>query len=233
MIVLDTKVVSELMLDAPNPNVLAWVDGIPALELFVTAVTEAEIRTCIAFLPDGARRAASRTLPSACSAACSPAGFCRSTATRRARMRISPRTVVLPGARSERPIARSQRSPVPAAWLWRRATFAIFPKPASRRSTRGRVADPAPPAPCTISLLPSLRRLFQQDAGVGGPAHGFARAGVDVCAMRVSRIAVQRREGPRSRGRRGRSPLPCRRFPPAERPVSPGPPGRPPRDRKS
>ena len=56
MIVLDTNVVSELMLDAPNPDVLAWVDGIPALELFVTAVTEAEIRTCIAFLPDGARR---------------------------------------------------------------------------------------------------------------------------------------------------------------------------------
>ncbi|MDE0702186.1 MAG: type II toxin-antitoxin system VapC family toxin [Rhodospirillaceae bacterium] len=67
MVVLDTNVVSELMLDTPNSSVLSWVDGVPALELFVTAVTEAEIRTGIAFLPEGARRrnllyAAERTL---------------------------------------------------------------------------------------------------------------------------------------------------------------------------
>lgn len=67
MIVLDTNVVSELMLDSPNPYVIDWVDGIPALDLFITAVTEAEIRTGIAVLPEGARRrnlaeAAERTL---------------------------------------------------------------------------------------------------------------------------------------------------------------------------
>ena len=67
MVLLDTNVVSELMLDSPSPEVLAWVDDLPTHELFVTAVTEAEVRTGIAFLPEGARRqgladAAERTL---------------------------------------------------------------------------------------------------------------------------------------------------------------------------
>ena len=67
MVVLDTNVVSELMLAAPSPEVLAWMDGLRRGELFVTAVTEAEIRTGIAFLPKDARRrgladAAERTL---------------------------------------------------------------------------------------------------------------------------------------------------------------------------
>ena len=56
MVVLDTNVVSELMLVAPDPRVLAWVDDRPTRELFVTAVTEAEVRTGVAILPDGARR---------------------------------------------------------------------------------------------------------------------------------------------------------------------------------
>ena len=67
MVLLDINVVSELMLDSPSPEVLAWVDDLPTHELFVTAVTEAEVRTGIAFLPEGARRqgfadAAERTL---------------------------------------------------------------------------------------------------------------------------------------------------------------------------
>ena len=49
---LDTNVVSELMRDAPDPNVLLWMDGRPTRDLFVTAVTEAEIRTGVAVLPD-------------------------------------------------------------------------------------------------------------------------------------------------------------------------------------
>ena len=69
MVVLDTSVVSEMMLDSPHPRVLAWIDSRPARELFVTAVTEAEVRTGIAILPEGARRrdladAAERTLGS-------------------------------------------------------------------------------------------------------------------------------------------------------------------------
>ena len=56
MIVIDSNIVSELMLHEPNPNVLNWFDGQPMGNLFVTAIAEAEVRTGIAFLPDGARR---------------------------------------------------------------------------------------------------------------------------------------------------------------------------------
>ena len=56
MIVLDTNVVSELMCDNARPEVLAWLDDRPTRELFVTAVTEAEVRTGITFLPEGRRR---------------------------------------------------------------------------------------------------------------------------------------------------------------------------------
>ena len=56
MVLLDTNVVSELMRDSPTPEVLAWMDNQPSRELFVTSITEAEIRTGIAFLPEGARR---------------------------------------------------------------------------------------------------------------------------------------------------------------------------------
>ncbi len=56
MVVLDTNVVSETMRAAPSPEVMAWMDGQHAERLFVAAVTEAEIRAGIAFLPDGARR---------------------------------------------------------------------------------------------------------------------------------------------------------------------------------
>jgi len=56
MAVLDTNVVSELMRDVPHPDVLVWVDNRPTRQLFVTAVTEAEVRTGVAFLPEGRRR---------------------------------------------------------------------------------------------------------------------------------------------------------------------------------
>ena len=44
MVVLDTNVVSELMRDDPHADVLVWLDSRPTRELFVTAVTEAEVR---------------------------------------------------------------------------------------------------------------------------------------------------------------------------------------------
>ncbi len=56
MILLDTNVVSELMRDSPEPAVVAWLDDQPLGSLFVTAVTEAEIRVGVAFLPSGERR---------------------------------------------------------------------------------------------------------------------------------------------------------------------------------
>ncbi len=56
MFVLDTNVVSELMLDRPHPAVLRWVDDRFRHDFFVTAVTEAEVLVGIAFLPEGKRR---------------------------------------------------------------------------------------------------------------------------------------------------------------------------------
>ena len=63
MVVIDTNIVSELMSAEPSVEVLAWMDDRPRRELFVTAVTEAEVRTGIAFLPEGRRR---RGLAEAC-----------------------------------------------------------------------------------------------------------------------------------------------------------------------
>ena len=56
MFVVDTNVVSELMRPRPDRDVVAWVDGRPINTLFVTVVTEAEIRAGIAMLPEGERR---------------------------------------------------------------------------------------------------------------------------------------------------------------------------------
>ena len=56
MIVLDTNVISEIMLVQPDPRVLTWLDRQPPSSLFTTAVSEAEIRTGIAFLDSGRRK---------------------------------------------------------------------------------------------------------------------------------------------------------------------------------
>ena len=51
MFLLDANVVSELMRERPNPQVPGWIDNQLTGDLFVTSVTEAEIRTGIAILP--------------------------------------------------------------------------------------------------------------------------------------------------------------------------------------
>lgn len=56
MIVLDTNVLSELMRRSPDSRVLGWLDREDARGLFVSAVSEAEIRTGLGLLPDGRRR---------------------------------------------------------------------------------------------------------------------------------------------------------------------------------
>ena len=56
MIVLDTNVVSELMRAAPAANVVAWVHEQPAVEMYTTSVTVAEVRYGIARLPAGRRQ---------------------------------------------------------------------------------------------------------------------------------------------------------------------------------
>ena len=56
MIIIDTNVVSELMRANPAPAVLAWFASHAADTLFLTAVSEAELRTGAAILPAGQRR---------------------------------------------------------------------------------------------------------------------------------------------------------------------------------
>ena len=56
MIIIDTNVVSELMRATPDPAVLAWFAGYAADTLFLTAISEAELRTGAAILPAGQRR---------------------------------------------------------------------------------------------------------------------------------------------------------------------------------
>lgn len=56
MIVLDTNVLSELMLPEPLPQVVDWLDAQDAREVATTAVTVAEILYGIERLPDGRRK---------------------------------------------------------------------------------------------------------------------------------------------------------------------------------
>ncbi len=56
MILLDTKVISELMRAEPAQIVLDWFGQHDAADLFISAITEAELRTGVAILPDGQRR---------------------------------------------------------------------------------------------------------------------------------------------------------------------------------
>ena len=58
MIVLDTNVVSELMRPSPDLTVEAWVAGRPAATLFLSSVSEAELRYGIVIMPEGRRREA-------------------------------------------------------------------------------------------------------------------------------------------------------------------------------
>ena len=56
MIVLDTNVVSELLLVQPNPLVLQWIEKQSPPSIHTTVVTEAELRLGAAILPAGKRK---------------------------------------------------------------------------------------------------------------------------------------------------------------------------------
>ena len=56
MIVLDTNVVSELMRKVPAPDVIRWVDAFSPADVFITAVTAAELMYGVARLPEGRRK---------------------------------------------------------------------------------------------------------------------------------------------------------------------------------
>ena len=56
MIILDTNVLSALMQQAPDPNVLAWLDQQPRSSIWTTAITVLEIRFGLQILAAGKRR---------------------------------------------------------------------------------------------------------------------------------------------------------------------------------
>lgn len=56
MIILDTNVVSELLRPAPEQRVIDWLGTFDGREVYLTAITEAELRLGAAILPAGKRR---------------------------------------------------------------------------------------------------------------------------------------------------------------------------------
>jgi len=58
VIILDTNILSELMRPAPEPTVEGWLSDQPADDVFITAITEAELRYGVALLPRGRRQRA-------------------------------------------------------------------------------------------------------------------------------------------------------------------------------
>jgi predicted nucleic acid-binding protein len=58
MILLDTNILSELMRPAPEPAVEQWLADQPAASVFISAITEAELRYGLALMPSGKRRSA-------------------------------------------------------------------------------------------------------------------------------------------------------------------------------
>lgn len=58
MILLDTNILSELMRAAPEKGVEQWLAYQPDASVFISAITEAELRYGVALLPTGKRRSA-------------------------------------------------------------------------------------------------------------------------------------------------------------------------------
>ena len=61
MIILDTNVVSELMRPQPARSVVEWVISQDSQDLYLSAVSEAELRYGVEILPAGQRREGLRT----------------------------------------------------------------------------------------------------------------------------------------------------------------------------
>lgn len=57
MIILDTNVVSELLRAAPAPPVAAWLATVEGATVYLTAISEAELRYGAALIPPGRRKA--------------------------------------------------------------------------------------------------------------------------------------------------------------------------------
>jgi predicted nucleic acid-binding protein len=57
MIVLDTNILSELMRPAPEAAVEQWLADQPEASVFISAITEAELRYGAKIMPPGKRQA--------------------------------------------------------------------------------------------------------------------------------------------------------------------------------
>lgn len=58
MIILDTNVLSELMRPTPEPSVEHWLADQPSASVFLSTITEAELRYGVMLLPAGKRQTA-------------------------------------------------------------------------------------------------------------------------------------------------------------------------------
>jgi hypothetical protein len=58
MILLDTNILSELMRPTPEEAVEQWLADQPPASVFISAITEAELRYGVALMPSGKRRSA-------------------------------------------------------------------------------------------------------------------------------------------------------------------------------
>ena len=56
MIILDTNVVSELMRPSPAESIVEWVSGQDISNLYLSTITEAELRYGVEIVPTGRRR---------------------------------------------------------------------------------------------------------------------------------------------------------------------------------
>ena len=56
MIILDTNIISELLRPAPEPKVEAWLAAQDGGQVYLTVLSEAELRYGVAILADGERR---------------------------------------------------------------------------------------------------------------------------------------------------------------------------------
>ncbi|MGP8253531.1 MAG: type II toxin-antitoxin system VapC family toxin [Terracidiphilus sp.] len=58
MVLLDTNVISEIMLPAPDPRVLRWLDQQPPQSIWITSVSLYEVRYGLQSMPAGKRQTA-------------------------------------------------------------------------------------------------------------------------------------------------------------------------------
>ena len=56
MILLDTNVISELFRPSPNPTVIGWFANTDSSHLYLSTITETELRYGIFIMPEGQRR---------------------------------------------------------------------------------------------------------------------------------------------------------------------------------